>query len=74
MIRDKNMKVKICLAPQNNCIITKFQISYRFLKDIRGIVLNTSIRWTGRTQFSNHKSLTINFQGIPFYKKLFSLS
>ena len=32
------------LTSQNNCILTKFQISYRFPEDIEVGFLNTSIR------------------------------
>ena len=38
------MKMEMCRSSQSYCLLTKFQISYQFVKDIRAAVRNTSIR------------------------------
>ena len=42
-IAKKKVKIKICLASQNNWFLTKFQIYYRPFKDRETIARNTTI-------------------------------
>lgn len=66
------MKIKICITSQINCLLTKFEIFYRNLGDVRQLFGMLVYGSTHKIQDTiNNKVL--NFQGILFNKKLFIL-